>query len=188
MIAPARAAAFEILLKVTTTDAHSDELLRSREVDALSAQDRALVTTLVLGTLRWQLTLDDRIRAFLSRPNARLVPAVQTALRLGAFQLLHLDRIPAHASIGESVELTKQAGETFAAGMVNAVLRKLAQSPRESAQGGSLAEEFAHPEWMVERWARFYGLDVARAICVFDQDPADWFHHLLKGERVQPRR
>ena len=182
MIAPARAAAFEILLKVTTTDAHSDELLRSREVDALSAQDRALVTTLVLGTLRWQLTLDDRIRAFLSRPNARLVPAVQTALRLGAFQLLHLDRIPAHASIGESVELTKQAGETFAAGMVNAVLRKLAQSPRESAQGGSLAEEFAHPEWMVERWARFYGLDVARAICVFDQDPAGICMRLVHPE------
>ena len=98
MIAPARLAAFEILLKVTTTDAHSDELLRSRKVDALSAQDRALVTTLVLGTLRWQLTLDERIRALLSRPDARLTPAVRTSLRLGAFQLLYLDRIPALAS------------------------------------------------------------------------------------------
>ena len=171
MIAPARAAAFEILLKVATTDARSDELLRSREVDALSVQDRALVTTLVLETLRWQLALDERIRAFLARPNARLMPAVQTALRLGAFQLLYLDRIPAHAAIGESVELTKQAGESFAAGMVNAVLRKLAQSPRNRGKSGSIAEEFAHPEWMVGRWQRFYGLDAARAICAFDQDP-----------------
>lgn len=172
MIAPARAAAFEILLKVATTDSHSDELLRSREVDALSAQDRALVTTLVLGTLRWQLTLDERIRALLARPNARMASAVQTALRLGAFQLSFLDRIPAHAAIGESVELTKQAGESFAAGMVNAVLRKLARAPREDAEGRSIPEEFAHPEWMVARWRRFYGLDAARAICAFDQDPA----------------
>ena len=115
MIARARSAAFEILLKIATTDAHSDELLRSREVDALSAQDRALATTLVLGTLRWQLKLDARIRALLARPEAKLASAVETALRLGAFQLLYLDRIPAHAAIGEGVELAKRAGETFAA-------------------------------------------------------------------------
>jgi 16S rRNA (cytosine967-C5)-methyltransferase len=172
MIARARSAAFEILLKIATTDAHSDELLRSREVDALSAQDRALATTLVLGTLRWQLKLDARIRALLARPEAKLAPAVETALRLGAFQLLYLDRIPAHAAIGESVELAKRAGETFAAGMVNAVLRKLARLPHETVQGEPIAEEFAHPRWMVERWSRFYGHDNARAICAFDQEPA----------------
>lgn len=172
MIAPARAAAFEILLKVATTDAHSDELLRAREVNALSAQDRALATTLVLGTLRWQLTLDARIRTLLTRPAARLAPAVNTALRMGAFQLLYLDRIPVHAAIDESVELAKRQGETFAAGMVNAVLRKLARLPRTDAPGGSIADEYAHPDWMVERWARFYGYEAARAICAFDQEPA----------------
>lgn len=171
-IAPARSAAFEILLKVATTDAHSDELLRSREVDALGAQDRALATTLVLGTLRWQMKLDARIRPLLARPSAQLAPAVETALRLGAFQLLYLDRIPAHAAIGESVELTKRAGETYAAGMVNAVLRKLARLPRVCEQSGESAEEFAHPRWMVERWARFYGREAAVAICGFDQQVA----------------
>ena len=171
-IAPARAAAFEILLKIATTDAHSDELLRSHTVDALSVQDRALATTLVMGTLRWQLKLDAQIRPFLSRPNAKLAPAVETALRLGAFQLLYLDRIPAHAAIGESVELAKQAGETHASRMVNAVLRKLAHAPRNPAQQKSLADEFAHPVWMVERWERFYGRDAARAICSFGQEPA----------------
>jgi 16S rRNA (cytosine967-C5)-methyltransferase len=172
MIAPARAAAFEILLKIATADAHSDDLLRAREVDALSAQDRALTTTLVLGTLRWQLKLDARIRALLTRPAARLAPTVETALRMGAFQLLYLDRIPAHAAIDESVELAKRQGETFAAGMVNAVLRKLARIPRTDVQGESVADEFAHPGWMVERWARFYGSDAARAICAFDQERA----------------
>lgn len=171
-IAPARSAAFEILLKVAATDAHSDELLRSREVDALSAQDRGLTTTLVLGTLRWRMRLDARFRPLLTRPSAKLPSAVETALRLGAFQLLCLDRVPAHAAISESVELVKQAGETFASGMVNAVLRKLARSARVAAKTESLAEEFAHPAWMVERWERFYGRETARAICAFDQGPA----------------
>jgi len=58
MIAPARRISYRILLQIATSEAHSDELLRSPEVDALSAQDRALATTLVLGTLRWQLALD----------------------------------------------------------------------------------------------------------------------------------
>lgn len=171
-ISPARSAAFEILLKVATTDAHSDELLRSREVDALGAQDRALATTLALGTLRWQMKLDCRIRPLLARPSAKLAAAVETALRLGAFQLLYLDRIPAHAAIGESVELAKRAGETHAAGMVNAVLRKLARLPRACEQTGEGSEEFAHPRWMVDRWARFYGREAAVAICAFDQRPA----------------
>ncbi|GGG92767.1 transcription antitermination factor NusB [Silvibacterium dinghuense] len=174
MIAPARSIAFEILLYVTDTDtnAHSDELLRDPQVNALSAQDRALATTLVMGTLRWQLQLDAHIRPLLARPDTKLSPAAETALRLGAFQLLHLDRIPPHAAIGESVELTRRAGEHFATGLVNAVLRKLAKAPKPTAVPSSLAGEFAHPAWLAERWARNYGEPAARAICAFDQQPA----------------
>ncbi len=177
MIAHARAVAFQILNEVSQTDAHSDELLRSRQVDTLTAQDRALTTTLVLGTLRWQMKLDAHIRPLLARPDARLAPAVETALRLGAYQLLCLDRIPAYAAIGESVELTKQVGETHAARMVNAVLRRLARLPRESANqkaanAAQIADAYAHPAWMVERWTRAYGLEAAEAICKLNQEPA----------------
>jgi 16S rRNA (cytosine967-C5)-methyltransferase len=177
MVARARAVAFQILLKVGGTDAHSDDLLRSRNVDALTPQDRALVTTLVLGTLRWQIRLDQRIRPLLTRPDTRLPLAVETALRLGAYQLFYLDRIPAYAAIGESVELAKQAGETHAARMVNAVLRKLARLPPASTESKAqnatqIAADHAHPQSMVERWSRFYGLDAAQAICQFDQEPA----------------
>jgi 16S rRNA (cytosine967-C5)-methyltransferase len=184
-VAPARDAAFEILRKVATTDAHSDELLRAASVDALSAQDRALVTALVLGTLRWQLKLDARIRGLLARPDAKLAPEVQTALRLGAYQLLYLNRIPAHAAIGESVELAKQAGENFAARMVNAVLRNLARSPRGGRGDESIAEEFAHPAWMVERWERFYGHQTARAICTFDQAASTTCIRLVHADAEQ---
>jgi 16S rRNA (cytosine967-C5)-methyltransferase len=172
MIAKARAAAFDILIKVTTTDTHSDDLLRTPQVDALSTQDRALATTLVLGTLRRQLKLDARIRPLLARPGEKLPPAIEVALRLGAYQLLYLDRIPAHAAIGESVELAKRAGEKFAAGLVNALLRKLASLPRATTKNESIAEAYAHPAWMVERWIRAYGSDAARALCAFNQEPA----------------
>jgi 16S rRNA (cytosine967-C5)-methyltransferase len=168
---PARKAAYQILLAVEQSSSHSDDLLRGRHTAKLSAVDQNLATALVLGVLRWQIRLDQEIRRFLERPNTRLDPEVQIALRLGAFQLLATDRIPAHAAIDESVELAKQAGHRFAARMVNAVLRKLAgvagglQSEFESAQSA----EQAYPEWMVERWRRVYESEMARAICVHGQ-------------------
>ena len=135
MIAPARRVSYRILLQIATSDAHSDDLLRSAEVDRLSAQDRNLTTTLVLGTLRWQLALDARIRELLARPEAKLSPEAATALRMGAYQLLHLDRVPAHAVIHDSVELVKYGDERGAAGMVNAVLRKIQRYRVPAVQG-----------------------------------------------------
>ncbi|MFY9852546.1 MAG: transcription antitermination factor NusB [Terracidiphilus sp.] len=126
-ISSARKAAFQILMAVERGQSHSDELLRGKTVNALSAPDRNLATALVLGVLRWQIQLDHQCQALLSRPNARLDPEIRIALRLGAFQLLYMDRIPARAAIDESVELAQQAGHHFASGMVNAVLRKMAR-------------------------------------------------------------
>jgi 16S rRNA (cytosine967-C5)-methyltransferase len=167
-ISPARKAAFNILLAVERGQSHSDDLLRGKAVDALSAPDHNLTTALVLGVLRWQIQLDRQIRALLSRPNAKLDTEVLIALRLGAFQLLHMDRIPARAVLSESVELAKQAGHSFASGMVNAVLRKLSvASPVHFSEetATELALAHSHPAWMVERWINIYGLDAARGIC-----------------------
>jgi 16S rRNA (cytosine967-C5)-methyltransferase len=179
MIAPARLISYQILLQIASSDAHSDELLRSPEEDALSEQDRHLTTTLVLGTLRWQLGLDARIRGLLARPDAKLAPEVAAALRMGAYQLLHLDRVPAHAVINDSVELVKQGKEKGAAGMVNAVLRGIQRSAlsvqRSEIPGRTvsmIADRWAHPGWMVERWVRRFGIEAAEAICRWDQEPA----------------
>jgi 16S rRNA (cytosine967-C5)-methyltransferase len=129
-ISAARKAAFNILLTVERGHSHSDELLRARAVNTLSVPDRNLATALVLGALRWQIQLDHQMQALLSHPDAKLDPEVLIAMRLGVFQLLHMNRIPARAVIDESVELTKQSGHRFASGMVNAVLRKLAKTPQ----------------------------------------------------------
>jgi 16S rRNA (cytosine967-C5)-methyltransferase len=91
-ISPARVAAFEILERVATTSEHSDDLLHGRRLVGLSQADRNLATALVLGVLRWQIALDARIRPLLQRPEMKLAQPIETALRLGAFQMLHMDR------------------------------------------------------------------------------------------------
>lgn len=172
-ITPSRLAAFEILKAVGEGRGHSDELLHSSRLDALSLEDRNLTTALVMGVLRWQIALDAQIRPLLQRPEQRLAEVVAIALRMGAFQLLHMERIPAHAALSESVELCRAAGEPHATGMVNAILRKVASLPKSSAKlyesVASFAERLGHPAWIVERWAKAYGRDAAMKICEADQ-------------------
>ena len=170
-VSPARRAAFAILRTIEKGKGHSDDLLRSKNVTALSEADRHLTTALVLGVLRWQIDLDSRIRPLLKHPNAKLDAEVLIALRLGAFQLLHMDRIPAHAAIDESVEITKQAGHRFASGMVNAVLRKVAASHSQHVGQASDEKDWRRgfPAWMVERWSAIYGAEVTSRICRYGQ-------------------
>lgn len=177
-VTPARLAAFEILTLVGEGKGHSDELLHSPRIEALSPEDRNLTTALVMGVLRWQIALDARIRTLLQRPEQRLAEPVSLALRLGAFQLLHLDRIPAHAALSESVELCRAAGQPHATGMVNAVLRKLAaaQKPgqRVFESVAAFSERLGHPQWLAERWVAIYGREAALKICEADQkEPAE---------------
>src|SRR5271167_5204196 len=154
----ARAAAFDILLRVEQTNAYASELLHSEKLENLSTPDRALAMELVMGVLRWRPRLDEVIAAASSRPLNKLDPEGLNALRLAAYQMRFLTRVPARAAINESVELVKRAQKRSAAPFANAVLRKLAEV--RTAPGDHLAEvnaailarEFAHPEWLVERW------------------------------------
>lgn len=193
-VAPARTAAFEILLAVERGAEHSDELLHTDAVEKLSPQDRNLTMNIVMGTLRWQIALDERIAAFLTKPKAQLDPQVRMALRMGAFQLLHLDRVPAYAVIDDSVELAKRSGNRFAVGMVNAVLRKVAAISKKETDtvtnARELARATAHPLWMVERWVKSFGFDNARAVCGYDQEtPATFIRAMdaeaLRGEDIE---
>jgi 16S rRNA (cytosine967-C5)-methyltransferase len=167
-ISPARKIAFDLLLELRREpDLHSDHLLRSKPVEALSDLDKNLATTLLMGVLRWQLVLQQRIRDALTKSKGHLADPVQVSLELGALQLLLLDRIPARAAIFESVELVRHSGNEYAVGLVNAVLRKLAQTQKL----GPADAVAAHPQWMVDRWVKAFGLDTATAICRYDQLP-----------------
>lgn len=130
---------------------------------------------LVMGVLRWQIALDARLRALLARPDSVIAAEVMVSLRMGAFQLLHMDRIPAHAALSESVALVRAAGQEYATGMVNAVLRKVAAGPKVSPTkiyetAPAMAERLGHPAWLVERWVSAYGRAAALAICEADQE------------------
>ncbi|SEG33767.1 16S rRNA (cytosine967-C5)-methyltransferase [Bryocella elongata] len=190
-ISPARKAAFAILERVLESEAHSDDLLHGPGMSALSQQDRNLATALVLGTLRWKLALDAELIPLLSRPDVRLSNAIATTLELGAFQLRHMDRIPVHAALDESVELVRAAGQSHATGMVNAILRKLstqkAPAPKVFETPAQLAERLGHPGWIVERWVKNYGLAAARAICEYDQrEPGARPSSALEAAEVAP--
>lgn len=150
---PARRAAFEILLRVED-GAYADELLHSRRLDDLDARDRALATELTLGVLRWQGAIDFLLVQQAKRRIENLDPDVRCALRLGAYQMRYLTKIPDRAAVSESVDLVKHAQRLSATGFVNAVLRNLPER-RE----GTAENEQAHPRWLVDRWWARYGAE-----------------------------
>jgi 16S rRNA (cytosine967-C5)-methyltransferase len=129
-----------------------------------------------MGVLRWRSRLDAQIATASSQPLSKLDLEILIALRLALYQFLWLDRIPQRAALHQSVELVKRARKRSAAPFVNAVLRKLSAAPHkrtvaedETTSPEPLARTLAHPPWLVERWAREYGLPAARRICQHDQ-------------------
>lgn len=180
-VSPARATAFEILLRVDREDAFASELLHSSQCKKVSAADHGLATEIVMGVLRWRSVLDCELQTAASQRLGKLDPEVLCALRMGLYQLRFLARVPAGAAIHESVELVKRARKKSAAGFVNAVLRKLSTqgTPEPSVRFAEelqpqnmieeLARRLAHPLWLVERWQREYGGEAAAKICVYDQ-------------------
>ncbi len=176
-VSPARAAAFEILLRVEREQSFAAELLHSDRLAKLASRDHGLATELVMGVLRWQSLLDQRLAGASARKIERLDGEVLAALRLGVYQLQFLSRVPARAAIFESVELVKAARKRSAASFVNAVLRKISAAGADdvfaeigkSPDAIRLARNAAHPPWLVERWTEHYGIEAARQICVHDQ-------------------
>jgi 16S rRNA (cytosine967-C5)-methyltransferase len=165
-IRSARAIALEVLLRVEREAAFAADLLHARLRGTVRREDAALATELVFGVLRWQRLLDVWLARHLPRPPESLDVPVRLALRLGAYQLRFLNRIPAHAAVNESVEWVKRAGVHSAAALVNAVLRRMAKEadrPVETLLPASLtglerlAVLHSHPTWLVQRWLAAFG-------------------------------
>src|SRR6202048_3546343 len=123
---PARATAFDVLLRIEQQDAYASKLLHSNQYAKLSPADHGLATELVMGVLRWRSLLDEEIGRFSYKRVEKLDIEVLTALRLAAYQLLFLDRVPGRAAVHESVELVKRARKGSAAPFADGVVRELA--------------------------------------------------------------
>ncbi len=181
----ARGLAWQVLLNLAKGKETAEVLLRRELADArLSTVDRALVWELVAGTIRWRSFLDYAIAAYLTQPLEKLDMAVLDLLRLGAYQLLRLDRVPAYAALNSTVELAKQHPQTSrAAGLVNAVLRKISKEypPLPSAEEDPvehLAIRLSHPRWLVERWLARFGFEETARLLEFNNQPAETFFFL----------
>jgi len=172
--ASARAIALGILIRVAK-GAHAAPLLDAR-AGGLEARDRDFLRALVKKTLRGAIRLDHVLERHLRQPAATLDPPVLAALRLGAAQLLLMDRVPPHAAVGETVAAARRFAP-HAAGLVNAVLRRVAETekrpgavllPEGTDTAARLAVETAHPEWLVRRWLGAFGEPAARAALAAD--------------------
>jgi 16S rRNA (cytosine967-C5)-methyltransferase len=141
---------------------------------SLDEADRRLAHEMAAGVLRRQSALDARLAPLVTREWAKVPPRLQDLLRLGAYQLVELDRVPPHAAVDTSVSLAHEEGGPRAGGFVNAVLRRLGPQPepapdaaRPDAAGPdaeALAARHSHPLWLVERWLDRFGPDETRRL------------------------
>lgn len=179
-VGPARGAAFNVLLRESRERAPFDlQSATAAEFGRLEARDRALAYELVMGTIKRRNSLDRVIAAYSTASPARVRPEVRESLRLAAFQLLYLDRVPAHAAVFDAVELVKGHGSRTGS-FVNAVLRKVAADGRAELARlstgettAALALRHSHPEWLVALWVDELGREAAEALMAADNRPAE---------------
>lgn len=183
-MAPARAASFAALRHISSDGATLGDALARAKTRLTDERDRALVNEIVAGTLRHRAALDYQLISRIARRSSSLDDEVLTILRLSAFQLLHLTRVPAGAVVNDAVSLVRSARKSSAAGLVNAVLRRLTRErdaltwPARPAQltsdvdRSALVEHLSivhsHPAWLVDRWLGRYGAEATERWLTFD--------------------
>jgi 16S rRNA (cytosine967-C5)-methyltransferase len=168
-----------VIRRVFEDGAFADRALHAEaRTFGLTARDRSLATRLTYGVVQRRATLDHVVEKLTERPVGKLEPGVLAALRLGVLQLVYLDRVPAHAAVGESVELAKRSSRA-GAGLVNAVLRRAAREAPAlverlpDATPAEAALKHSHPEWIAELWFDAFGPDEARALMAAGNEPAE---------------
>jgi 16S rRNA (cytosine967-C5)-methyltransferase len=193
----------QVLLDCRMHERFVQELLDERlEATALEARDRGFATELVYGVQRRRLTLDTLLRPFITRPLHQVEPWIWEALRIGAYQLCLLTHIPVHAALNETVELAAEAGMPRGKGILNAVLRKLAElvaSDTRTEPGpdalplaagtyrrltrpllpdpaadplGYVSAGFSLPPWLVQRWRQRFDFAELRRLGFWFAGPA----------------
>lgn len=164
----ARDTALEVLLSITHANAWSDGSLKRTIVkNGLDSRDAALCSRIAYGVIQNRMYLDYYISLWCTQKAERLEPLILNILRIGAYQILFMDKIPHRAAVNEAVEMTKRHGRPRAGGMVNAVLRKFVANwldMPELPQGSTadyLSLRYSHPKWLVSRLIDILGAEEA---------------------------
>ena len=195
-VSQARYEALGVLVRVERDRAFADRALESAlEQTALDPRDAGLCTEIVYGTLRWRRFLDWRLAPHLRRPLAKLDPWVRALLRLTAYQLLLLDRVPDWAAVDEAVSIARLKSRTPGpAEFVNAVLRSLGRAaappPLPPSPIEASAIRLSFPDWIASRWAARYGLAEAEALMASmnQRPPVSVRANALRGPREELAR
>jgi 16S rRNA (cytosine967-C5)-methyltransferase len=183
-----RRVALEILLEVE----RGRRLDRAWEVRAprLEPRERRWVQELVFGVIRFRGRLDYLLNLHLTKGTDSLTPPLRGLLRMGAFQLFHMDSVPTYAAVSETVDHAREVGGRSAAGLANAVLRRLAEAGGEPSRFpdpdsdpvGYLTHWGSHPRWLVERWiARWGAEDTGRLVAANNRIPLIFLRRLDSG-------
>jgi 16S rRNA (cytosine967-C5)-methyltransferase len=185
MIAPARSAAYDILRAVSAGRMDLPAAISHVRASLPDERDRALAADVAAGVQRWRAALDYLIGHFAKRPLSRLDDEIVEILRLSAYQLLHLTRVPAAAVVDDAVNLAKRERKTSASGLVNAVLRAISRSradlplpplPKDTGDRAAaldyLSITLSHPRWLAARWLDRFGFEAACAWMAFNNQPA----------------
>ena len=165
----ARQTAFHALSKMERDNAYSNLLLPEiAAAEDLSRRDMLLAYRIVKTVLERKITIDYNLSLYLTQPLKKLKPQVLTILRMGASQLLFMDKIPPSAAINESVKLSKKNGCAFASGLINAVLRKISAKglilPEDNGSAKFLSIKYSFPEYICEKFVSYFGTQTAEKI------------------------
>jgi 16S rRNA (cytosine967-C5)-methyltransferase len=185
MIAPARVAALRILQAIAAGRSDLPAAIAQARAALDDERDRALAAEIATGVQRWRASLDYLIASFSKRPLARLDTEIVDILRLSAYQLLHLTRVPAAAVVDDAVDLARRAGKRSASGFVNAVLRSISRQrgalplpprPRDAGNREAALDYFSvtlsHPRWLAARWLDRLGFERAERWMQFNNAAA----------------
>ncbi len=162
-----RELAFEAYKKIVINRGYSNLVLESMLEEAeLSPRDKALAAKITYGTLQWQGYLDYYLDFLLKRPRAEIARDALFLLRLGAYQILILDKIPSRSAVDETVKLARKKMHRGIASLVNGTLRNLVRKYKEIELPDSestpleyLSVKYSHPSWMVEVWYHELGFE-----------------------------
>jgi len=170
--------AIDILCQWQQSEQPVDALLEPRLQTMADARDRNLLKAMVYGVLRQRGTIDWILGRLSSTPLPRLKPSILQALRVGAYQIFCLDRVPLAAAIHSTVEAVKKMGQPrWLTGFVNGVLRNLGRRRQEFMEDvrqgkAPAAALFNHPDWLLKRWRDRYGVSGMAAICRSNSETA----------------
>ncbi len=164
----ARKVAFEALMKLERDSAFSnltlDGFLNKYEMES---RDKSFVSALFYGVIERKITLDYNLSLYLQKPLGKLKPEAVIILRLGAYQILYMDKIPSSAAVNESVKLAKKYC-SYASGLINAVLRKTDKNgltlPDENKTAYYLSVKYSCEKWLCEKWIKEYGYENAEGV------------------------